>query len=330
MLLAIIAIIFGFVCLMWSADQFVDGAASIARNMGMSPMMIGITIVSVGTSAPEVLVSIVAAATGSGDLAIGNAIGSNIANVGLVLGITLLIVPLLSGDHYIKREIPILIVAMLAVGALIADGNASAIDGTLMLAALIGILWWMVRRQSKDQQTESEVAEEPLPDLSPLRAWLTFLMGLALLIVSSRVLVWSATEIARELGMSELVIGLTIVAIGTSLPELAASVAGALRGHTDIALGNVVGSNLFNLLGVMAIPGIIQVQPIGELTLMRDYLSMVAVTGVLALAMLWGRRSQHAGNKQLYLSRPVGALLLALYAGYYYWLFATMLPGAGQ
>lgn len=330
MLLAIIAIILGFACLIWSADQFVAGAASIAKNLGMSPIMIGLTIVSLGTSAPEVLVSITAALTGSGSLAIGNAIGSNIANVGLVLGVTLLVVPLLAGKHYIKREIPILLAAMAGAGLLISDGEASAIDGLLMLIALAGVLWWMIRSQSKDQLTEAEVNDEPLPDLSPQRAWLTFFIGLGVLILSSRALVWGATEIAQALGMSELVIGLTIVAIGTSLPELAASIAGALRGHTDIALGNVVGSNLFNLLGVMAIPGIINTQAIGEQVFLRDYLSMVGITGVLTLAMLWGLRSRHASGDQLYLNRSIGALLLALYAGYYYWLFATAMPGTGQ
>lgn len=329
MLIAGIAIILGFICLIWSADQFVAGAASIAENLGMSPVMIGLTIVSLGTSAPEILVSLMAAITGAGDMAIGNAIGSNIANVGLVLGVTLLIVPLLSNDHYIKREIPLLFVIMLAVGYLMIDGTASALDGLLMLAGLIGVLWWMIHRQSQDPVTEAEIDQESLPHLSPTRAWLTFFMGLALLIISSRILVWGATDIAHTLGISELVIGLTIVAIGTSLPELAASVAGALRGHTDIALGNIVGSNLFNLLGVMAIPGLIATQPIDPPAMNRDYFSMVLITAVLATAMLLGLRAKHSAPGQFYLGRTTGALLLILYALYYYWLFLSV-PVAHQ
>ena len=250
MLLAAAAILAGFIVLIWSADLFVDGAASIAENMGMPPIIIGMTIVSLGTSAPEVLVSLNASLSGSGSLAIGNAIGSNIANIGMVLGATLLVAPLMVHGACMKKEVPLLLIATFGAGALILDGVLSGLDGFLMIAGLALIMIRMVRGQIGDSDLTAEAVEEPLPHLKPLRAWLSFIIGLILLIASSRMLVFGAVMAAKELGVTELVIGLTIVAIGTSLPELAATIASARRGHTEIALGNVIGSNLFNLLAV--------------------------------------------------------------------------------
>ena len=252
MLVAAATILVGFIVLVWSADLFVAGSASIAENWGISPIIIGLTIVSLGTSAPEVLVSITAALSDAGELAIGNAIGSNIANVGLVLGITVLVAPLCVHQNCMRQEMPTLLVVTIGCGLLMLDGELSRLDGLLMLGALGLILVQMVRSQSEDSSLVEEAGEEELPHLRPLRAWVTFLVGLALLIASSRLLVWGAAQVAVELGVSQLVIGLTIVAVGTSLPELAATVASALRGHTEIAIGNVIGSNLFNLLAVMA------------------------------------------------------------------------------
>ena len=324
MLIAAAAILAGFIILIWSADLFVSGAASIAENMGMSPIVIGLTIVSLGTSAPEVLVSIIAATSEAGDLAVGNAIGSNIANTGLVLGITLLIVPMCVHHRCMKQEVPALLVVTLGVGLLLLDGVISMLDGILMMGALFLILFQMVRSQAGDTSLLEEAEEEPLQHLNPMRAWITFAIGLTLLIASSRLLVWGAISIAEQWGVPELVIGLTIVAIGTSLPELAATVASALRGHTEIALGNIIGSNLFNLLGVMSIPGLINGEVLEASVLTRDYAAMSGIILILAAGIHIGRKRKAAVEGHSYLGRSMGALLLSLYGGYYYWLFMTI------
>ena len=324
MLLAAAAILGGFIILIWSADLFVDGAASIAENMGMPPIIIGMTIVSLGTSAPEVLVSINASLSGSGSLAIGNAIGSNIANIGMVLGVTLLVTPLMVHGGCMKKEVPLLLVATFGTGALILDGMLTAVDGFLMMGALALVMYSMVRSQISDSDLTAEVVEEPLPHLKPLRAWLSFIVGLILLIASARMLVYGAVLTAKELGVSELVIGLTIVAIGTSLPELAATIASALRGHTEIALGNVIGSNLFNLLAVMSIPGIISVQQLDRHVVTRDYPAMTFLTLFIAAAIYTSRWRSKSRQDHAYLGRIVGVLLVSFYALYYYWLHTTL------
>ncbi|TXS96357.1 calcium/sodium antiporter [Parahaliea maris] len=323
MLLAVIAILLGFIILIWSADLFVAGAASIAENLGMSPLIIGLTIVSIGTSAPEILVSFTAALSDAGELAIGNAIGSNIANIGLVLGTTLLIIPMQVYADCIRREVPALLVVTAGVGLLILDGELSRLDGSLMLASLAFILYLMVQREDPEASLIEAAEEEAFPHFAMGKAWLTFALGLALLIASSRMLVWGATEVALFVGVSKLVIGLTIVAIGTSLPELAATIASSLRGHTEIAVGNVIGSNLFNLLAVMAIPGIIIPEELDTFVLPRDYSSMTLLTLVMAVALYRGRRHPEAHDGRAFLGRWVGALFVALYAGYYYWLYQT-------
>ena len=324
MLLAAAAILAGFVILIWSADLFVAGAASIAQNMGLSPIIIGLTIVSLGTSAPEVLVSITASLAGSGELAIGNAIGSNIANIALVLGITLLVVPLMVQQKSMRKEIPVLLVATAGVGTLIDDRVLSASNSWLMMAALALIITLLVHNQSRDEELLVEASDEPLPHLPPLRAWLSFLLGLALLIASSRLLVWGAVFTAKELGVSELIIGLTIVAVGTSLPELAATIASALRGHTEIALGNIIGSNLFNLLAVMSIPGIIAPEVLEPSVQSRDYPFMTFLTVFLAIAIYVSRKRSKSAPGHTYLGRTLGTLLVSFYALYYYLLHTTM------
>lgn len=324
MLIAAAAILVGFIILIWSADLFVSGAASIAENMGMSPIVIGLTIVSLGTSAPEVLVSIISSMSSAGDLAVGNAIGSNIANTGLVLGITILVVPMSIHHACMRQEVPALLIVTLGVGLLLLDGEISKIDGSLMMGALFVILFQMVRSQSGDSALVEEAEEEPLQHLRPMRAWVTFAFGLILLVASSRLLVWGAIAVAEQLGVSELIIGLTVVAIGTSLPELAATMASALRGHTEIALGNIIGSNLFNLLGVMSIPGIINGELLDPSVLSRDYAAMAGITFILAAGIQVGRKRKRAAAEHSYLGRSMGALLLSLYAGYYYWLYSTL------
>lgn len=324
MLVAAVAILVGFVILIWSADLFVAGAASIAENMGMSPTIIGLTIVSLGTSAPEVLVSITAAVSGAGELAIGNAIGSNIANVGLVLGVTVLVAPLLIHSSCMRQEMPTLLVVTVGVALLLLDGELSRLDGYLMLAALTFILIQMIRSQAHDSTLLEEADEEPLPHLKPLRAWFTFIVGLLLLVASSRLLVWGAAEVAGELGVSKMIIGLTVVAVGTSLPELAATIASALRGHAEIALGNVIGSNLFNLLAVMAIPGIVEPEILDPGVISRDYPAMTVAMLLLALGIYVGRRRSRAPEGHAYIGRTIGMLLVSLYGLYYYWLYLTI------
>lgn len=324
MLIAAVAILVGFVILIWSADLFVAGAASLAENIGLSPTIIGLTIVSLGTSAPEVLVSITAAMAGAGEMAIGNALGSNIANVGLVLGVTVLIAPLCVHSSCMRQEMPTLLVVTFAVGLLLLDGELSRVDGYLMMAALVFILVQMIRSQSHDSTLLEEADEEPMPHLKPLRAWITFAIGLLLLIASSRLLVWGAVEVAGELGVSKMVIGLTVVAVGTSLPELAATIASALRGHAEIALGNVIGSNLFNLLGVMSIPGLLTPEILDPAVMTRDYPAMTVAMLLLALGIYVGRRRNAAPEGHAYIGRSIGMLLVSLYAMYYYWLFLTI------
>jgi cation:H+ antiporter len=324
LLIPLLTVVAAFAVLVWSADLFVAGAASIAENAGLSPVIIGLTIVSLGTSAPEILVSITAALAGSGGLAIGNAVGSNIANLGLVLGITLLIAPIVVHPGCLRMEMPTLLAVTAGAGLLLLDVELGRTDAILMIGALALIMVQMVRSHIRDPEAlKDDVEADELPHLAPSRAWLAFLVGLLLLIGSSRLLVWGASEIALRLGVPELVIGLTIVAVGTSLPELAATLASAMRGHAEIAMGNVVGSNLFNLLVVMAMPGLLAPEQLPANFLARDYGAMCAVTLLLAAALYLGRSHRNAPPGHAFIGRPVGALLCISYALYYYLLFAT-------
>lgn len=282
MLLNLTAIIVGFALLVWGADRFVIGAAAIARNLGLSPMLIGLTIVGFGTSAPEILVSAVASFQGSPGLAIGNALGSNIANIGLILGVTALIMPLSVHSDTLRREYPILLAICLVVLVLMLDGELSRLDGFILLASLVLVMYGMVRiglrqRTASDPMAAEFEAEIP-GAMSTKAALLWFFAGLILLLISSRILVWGAVNIATSFGISDLVIGLTVVALGTSLPELAASVTSALKNEHDIAIGNVIGSNMYNLLAVLAIPGIITPGPFAPEALSRDLPVMIGLT----------------------------------------------------
>jgi cation:H+ antiporter len=323
MLIAAAAIIAGFAILIWSADLFIVGAAAIARNMDMSPIIIGMTIVSIGTSAPEILVSLTASFAGAGELAIGNAVGSNIANIGMVLGITLLVTPVLVLQRTIKNELAILLVVTGLAGLVLADNVLTGLEGWLLLATMALVMTFILRSQTRDTELQLEAGQEPLKELPAVRAWLTFAVGLLLLIASSRLLVWGAVSAAYQLGVPELVIGLTVLAVGTSLPELAATVTSALRGHTDIAIGNVIGSNLFNLLAVMAIPGIVSSQSLSPAVLTRDYPSMALLTVILAAAIYMGGTRDAAPPGHTFMGRMVGVLLVTIYALYYYLLYIS-------
>ncbi|WP_257282335.1 MULTISPECIES: calcium/sodium antiporter [unclassified Endozoicomonas] len=313
MLIALAAILVGFIILTWSADCFVAGAAATASNLNVSRMLIGLTVVSIGTSAPEILVSLTAALQGFPGLAVGNAMGSNIANIGLVLGVTALIAPLPVKKALTKREIPLLLVITIVAGLCVANGYLGRIDGLILLAGLVITLYLLIHWQ-KQHPDESVVEDEEIPELSPAKAWFMLGSGLLLLLCSSQLLVWGATEIARTLGISDLVIGLTIVAIGTSLPELAASITSAIKGHHDIALGNVIGSNTFNLLAVLSMPGLVAPGALDKAVILRDYPVMLGMTILLTLICLIGRKPRHLG-------RVAGVFLLSIYALYNVWLF---------
>ena len=293
MLLAFAAIVVGLVLLVWSSDKFVDGSVGLAESLGMSKAMIGLTIVALGTSAPEIVVSIMSALADSPTLALGNAIGSNIANIGLVLGVTALIAALPVKKGLLRQDLPALLAVTAAVGFLLSDNVLTHTDALAMLALLVLLMYLMFRykKEHSDEMIEPET-EEDIPDLGLKESIIWFVIGTTLLIVSSRILVWGAIEVARAMEVSEIIIGLTIVAIGTSLPELAASVASALRKHHDIALGNIVGSNILNLIAVLSAAALIVPIEANQQTLLRDYGSMTAITLLLAAFIFYPRKNR--------------------------------------
>lgn len=322
MLLALVAVVGGLGVLVWSAERFIDGAAGTATHFGMPPLVIGMVIVGFGTSAPEMVVSAFAALDGSPNLALGNALGSNIANIGLILGITALIAPISVHSAIIRRELPLLLVIGAVVGAVLWGGSLSRIEAALLLAGFVLLIGWTLvnalraRGDTLEAELSQELAQHPMP-LKRALFWL--LVGLALLIASSRVLVWGAVTIAQTLGVSDLIIGLTIVAIGTSLPELAASVIAARKGEHDIAIGNIVGSNMFNLLAVVGIAGMISPIPsIPPEVMSRDWPVMMAST-IALFVMGYGLRGQGRIN------RLEGGVLLAAFIVYTAYLVLSTL-----
>ncbi len=278
-------------------------------------MVIGLTIVSLGTSLPEMLVSTIAALDGSRDLGIGNVLGSNIANIGLVLGITAMIVPLTVKSMTLRREMPVLLLVTFLAFALMADGTLSFMDGLVLLAGLVLMLTWMVRTALHDRYDPlvQEMTEATPESMDMKKAVMWFIVGLLLLIVSSRIVVWGAVEIAHFLGVSNLVIGLTIVAIGTSLPELVASIASALKNEADLAIGNVIGSNMFNLLAVLMMPALIEPGVFSSQVLLRDLPVMLLFTVALVVLTI--------GSKSRSIGRFKGGLLVSSFTGYLYLLY---------
>ena len=305
--LSIFAILGGFVALVWGADRFVNGASATASNFGISPLIIGLTIVGLGTSAPEIFVSIVAAWQGNPSLAVGNAIGSNITNIGLVLGCTAIMMPLVVKSEILRREYPVMFVIMLVALILLVDGHLGFWDGIILTSGVILMIYWIVSlglRKNKRDPLEKEYAKE-IPKLSTQMGIFWLAVGLIILLISSRFLVWGAVNIAHELGVSDLVIGLTIVAIGTSLPELAASLISAYKK----AIGNVIGSNMFNLLVVLGLPGIIAPHALDASVLTRDFPFMIGLS-IALFAVAYGFR----GDGRI--TRIEGILLLIAYFAY--------------
>jgi len=318
-ILSVIAVIGGFAILVWAADRFVVGAASLARNLGVAPLIVGLTIVGFGTSAPEMLVSAIAAWENNPAVGVGNAIGSNITNIGLVIGVTAIILPLSVRSETLKREFPILFLITLLVVMLVVDRNLSRIDGYILLVGLVVMLYWLItlglRSRGRDPMI-AEFAEEIPSDISIGISVVWLIVGLIFLLLSSRAVVWGSINIAHAFGVSDLVIGLTIIALGTSLPELAASITSAIKKEHDIAIGNVLGSNMFNLLAVLAMPGVIKPSKLDVAVLERDLPVMVGLM-IMLFAMSYGFGQQGR------ISRIKGWVLFATYVGYMAWLFVS-------
>ena len=304
-------LVLGFVALIWRADKFLSGAAATATNMGVSKMMIGLTVVSVGTSAPEIVVATMAALDGTSLLAVGNAIGSNIANIGLVLGITAIITPLPFSRNVRRKELPWLLGATFLAVILMFDRHLGFVDGLILLLGLAYILWQLVVSQSDPEYSTDAIADEldELPEMTNKQSIFWLAIGLIVLLASAQVLVYAATNIASTLGVSDMIIGLTIVAVGTSLPELAATVGSALKGQPDIAIGNVVGSNILNILAVLAVPGLINATDMNYAALWRDSGLMLALTLMLALFA-------YGINSRAVITRFEGAVMLMAWMGY--------------
>jgi cation:H+ antiporter len=320
MTLALIAIVLGLALLVWSADRFVEGSAATARYFGMPPLLIGMVIVGFGTSAPEMVVSALSAAQGNPGIALGNAYGSNITNIALVLGVTALLSPIAVHSQVLRKELPLLTAVTALAAWQLRDGEITRFDAVALLVVFGGLMAWTIRqglRKKEDalgREMERELAAQAMP-LARAVMWLG--VGLLLLIVSSRILVWGAVEIAHGFGVSDLLIGLTIVAVGTSLPELAASIIATRKGEHDLALGNVLGSNLFNTLAVVGIAGTIHPMTVGPEVFNRDMLVMAALT--LSLFVIgYGFRGPGRIN------RIEGAVLLACYLGYTAYLLSTV------
>ena len=324
-----LAIAGGLVMLVWSAERFVVGAAAIAYNLGISAIIIGMVIMGFGTSAPEMFVSASASLGGNTNVAVGNAIGSNIANIALVLGLSALASPLVVESQTLKREFPVLLLISTGVLALIWDRELGRIDGVVLLAGILVLVLWMLWLAQKERSfgdpLEGEFAAELPHGMSTKAALFWTALGLIVLVASAQLLVWGAVNVAQAFGVSELVIGLTIVAVGTSLPELAVSVTGALKGEDDIAIGNVIGSNMFNLLAVLGVGAVIHPAALPEPVIYRDYATMLVLTFAL-FAMAYSFK-RHKG----YINRLEAALLLLSYIGYVAWLyFSEVQHGAGS
>ena len=319
MLTAVIQLVAGFLLLVWGADRLVAGASATARNLGISPLVIGLTIIGFGTSAPELVVSAVATLKGNPGLAVGNAIGSNIANMGLVLGVTALICPLCLKSTALRREYPMLLLIMLVCFLMALNGQYSRLEGWILLIGLLAVVIWIIRiglhRPVSDPLAEEFDAE--IPRNVPTKIALFWLLiGLIVLPVSSTFMVDGAITIARLLGVTDTVIGLTIVALGTSLPELATAITAALNKEGDLAIGNIIGSNIFNLLGVLGIAAAIRPIDLLPIFLVRDFPAMFLITGALYLMASDFRGPGRIGRRS-------GGILLALFAGYIFMVWMS-------
>ncbi|KAB0463143.1 MULTISPECIES: calcium/sodium antiporter [Vibrio] len=319
MLEAIAFLIIGLGFLVWSADKLVYGAAALARNFGISPLVIGMTILAMGSSAPEMMVSATAALDGKTDTAVGNVIGSNIANIALILGITALIKPLSISSGVIRRELPLMIGVTLLAGALLWDNHLGFYEGVLLFVLFAAFLFAMLqisRSEKKNGDAFLDEQESEIPQgVSNPKAAMWVVIGLIILPLAADMLVDNAVIIAKYFGMSDLVIGLTIIAVGTSLPELAASLAGVMKGEDDMAVGNLIGSNVFNILAVMGIPGILNPSILSEFAMGRDFWVMLGVSLLLVVMALGKSRS---------VNRIEGGVLIVTFVAYQSYLLMNM------
>jgi cation:H+ antiporter len=325
MLMAIGAIIAGLIVLVWSADKFVDGAAAAAKHWGMPTLLIGMVIIGFGTSAPELAVSAIAAMEGNSGLALGNGYGSNITNIALIVGLTAIIAPIAVHSQIIRKELPLLVGLTLIAGYQLMDGELSRTDGWVLLAVFAAVMGWFIFQglRNKDDSIEAGIEEGALAHPMPLRnAVFWLIVGLVLLVASSRVLVWGAVYVAQSLGISDLVIGLTVVAVGTSLPELASALAAVRKNEHDLILGNILGSGIFNTLAVVGLAATISPLQVDPEVLYRDWSLMLALTvGLLLMGFGFAGRSR--------ISRVDGGILMLVYVSYTGYLFTTMIPATG-
>jgi cation:H+ antiporter len=321
MLEAVVFLIIGLVFLVWSADKLVFGAAALARNVGISPLVIGMTILAMGSSAPEMMVSATAALEGKTDTAVGNVLGSNIANIALILGITAMIKPLSISSAVLRRELPLMIAVTLIAGLILWDSHLGFFEGVILFALFAAFILAMLRIGKAEKESGNADAllddqESEVPEgVSNAKAAMWVVIGLIVLPLAADRLVDSAVVIAQFFGMSDLVIGLTIIAIGTSLPELAASLAGVLKGEDDMAVGNIIGSNVFNILAVMGIPGVLNPSLLSEHAMGRDFWVMLGLSLLLVVMALGKSKS---------INRIEGGILFVLFLGYQVYLFANM------
>ena len=322
MWLAVIAVLIGLAILVWSADIFIDGATALAIKLRMPSFLIGVIILGLGTSAPEMVVSLLAALEGSPELALGNAYGSNIINIALVLGATVLISPILIHKSIIRRDLPILVAITALAAWQLRDGLLSLNDGLVLLVTLVIVLGIQIVLSLRDGNSDNadEIndvvdADHNAPRL--MRGLSSLFIGLSMLVVSSQAIVWGAVELATFWGLSELIIGLTIVAVGTSLPELVASLSAARKGEHDMALGNIIGSNIFNTLAVVGLAALIAPITANPIILSRDVMVMGVITLLLVVLCLF------AFIKKRPFGRTSGATLILFFVGYTLWLMQT-------
>jgi cation:H+ antiporter len=320
MFLYIISVVIGLVVLVWSADKFVDGASAIAKHYGMPPLLIGMVIIGFGTSAPELVVSALASFQGNAGIALGNAYGSNITNIALILGVTSILMPISVHSQVLRKELPILTLVTLVSIALIYDLNLSRFDAIILLVVFALLMAWTIWQGIKNgkdtfaKEMETELKE--VKNIPVKKSYLNLTLGLVLLIISSRILIYGAVGIATALGVSDIIIGLTVVAVGTSLPELASSIIAARKGEPDIALGNVLGSNLFNTLAVVGLAGVIHPLSFEKEIIYRDVSVMLLLTISL---FIFGYGFKGKGR----INRIEGSILLVSYVVYVSYLVFT-------
>lgn len=321
MWLAILAVVVGLAILVWSADVFIDGAVALANKLNVPSFLIGVIILGLGTSAPEMIVSMLAALEGSPELALGNAYGSNIVNIALVLGATVLISPIIIRKSIINRDMPLLLLVTAVAAWQLSDGVLSNTDGIVLIVLLVVVLGVQIILSLREGNHEHEgdtVEETAKAEHSMAQGLGRLFLGLLVLILSSRAIVWGAIELATLWGLSELIIGLTIVAIGTSLPELVASLSAARKGEHDMALGNIIGSNVFNTLGVVGVAALIAPITPSSIILSRDILAMGLLTLLLFAMCLFAFKTKRA------FGRTSGTTLVLFFVGYTVWLIQTV------